>query len=319
MSFTPLARSYAGSATAGSLSATMNNSTTSFSSSTPLGWVDVTGGSFSGYVVVEVEPGTANAEKILCTYNSTTGQLTISQRNYDGGSFPVSSSTHASGSTFILVATATEFAETNAAVQALSTVLAGTNSSTTPGNVGVDISPNPGASRVAVGVDHTHNISSSSLNTWLTTTASGTVSSSVAIPATQVGTGALPSGVTLPATQLTSGALPSAVTASKTWSASNTTAITGITGYNTYVILIKGQCSYTGASGNFVVSATANSTTSLGATGINMTVASTSYAISSFAIIAPGASTTFSAQLVCTSTAGTPTFSNQSIIVIGIN
>lgn len=319
MSFTPLARSYAGSATAGSLLAAMNNSTTSFSSSTPLGWVDVTGGSFSGYVVVEVEPGTANAEKILCTYNPTTGQLAISQRNYDGGSFPVSSSTHASNSTFILVATATEFAETNAAVQALSTVLAGTNFSTTPGNVGVDISPNPGASRVAVGVDHTHNISSSSLNTWLTTTASGTVSSSVSIPATRVGTGALPSGVTLPATQLTSGALPPAVSASKTWYAGNTTAINGITGYNIYVILMKGQCSYTGASGNFTISATANGVTNVGPLGVNMTVSGVSYALSSFAIIAPGASTTFSAQLVLASTAGTPTFSNQTLIVIGIN
>jgi len=316
-------RSYAGSASVGSLNAIMNNTTTTFSSasSAPLtNWVEVTGGSFTGQCVVEVEPGTPQAEKILCTFDSGSGNLTIVQRNYDNGTFNVSSGTHAAGSAFVLVASATELAEANAAVQALLPVLNGTNTSTTPGVVGIDVSPNAGASKVAVGVDHTHNLQSSALNTWLTTTASGALPSTVSIGAQYVTAGAFPSGVNLPASQLTAGTLPSGVLASKTWSASNTTAIPGITGYNTYIILIKSQCSYTGANGNFTLSATVNGVTGLGGVGINMTVISTAYALSSFAIAAIGnPATTFSAQLVRASTAGTPTFSNDSIVVIGIN
>jgi hypothetical protein len=166
-------------------------------------WVEVTGGSFTGQCVIEVEPGTASSEKILCTFDSGSGNITIVQRNYDNGTFNVSSGTHAAGATFLLVASATEFAETNAAVQALLPVLQGTNTSTTPGLVGIDVSPNAGASKVAVGVDHTHNLQSSALNTWLTTLASGTLSSTLSVSATQVSAGTLPSGVQLPYSQLT--------------------------------------------------------------------------------------------------------------------
>ena len=216
-------RSYAGGASAGTLSAGLSGTATSFSSSTSLAnWSDVAGAGFQGYVVVEVEPGTANAEKILCTYPGSGNTLNIAtvggvlQRNYDGSTFGGSpsgyqSGTHPSGSTFILVASATELAEANAAVQAILPILRGSGTATTTGTIGIDTTPSTGTTKTAVPMDHQHNLPSSQLNSWLSNTASGALASGTSIGAQQVTAGTLPSGVQMAASQLTAGTLASGV------------------------------------------------------------------------------------------------------------
>ena len=165
MALTYLQRSYAGGASAGTLLAAIGPGTTSFSSSSSLsGWTDITGLGFAGNIVVAVEYGTANEEKILCTFNGTT--FTIVSRNYDGTNF---SGTHALGSTFVLVYTAEEAAEANDVVQTMKTILTNTGTATTPANITVDGTASVGTGQTPAAIDHSHVIPSTSLSTWLGT------------------------------------------------------------------------------------------------------------------------------------------------------
>lgn len=229
-------RSYAGGASAGTLSTGLSGTATSFSSSTSLAnWSDVAGAGFQGYVVVEVEPGTANAEKILCTYPGSGNTLNIAtiggvlQRNYDGSTFGGSpsgyqSATHQSGSTFILVASATELAEANAAVQAILPILRGSGTATTTGTIGIDTTPSTGTTKTAVSMDHQHNLPSSQLNSWLSNTASGALASGTSIGAQQITAGTLPSGVQMAYSQLTG--TPQLATAGAQYGGSNPVSAT---------------------------------------------------------------------------------------------
>ena len=119
MALTFPARSYAGAAAAGTLQTAILSSATTgatFTSSTTLsGWSDVTGSTFSGRCVVAFGYGTATEEKILCTYSTSTGALTIVTRGYENTPSP--SAGWPINSTFVLVWSATEAAEANAAVQ----------------------------------------------------------------------------------------------------------------------------------------------------------------------------------------------------------
>jgi len=116
MALTFPARSYAGAASAGTLTAAISSGSTTFASSTALtGWVDITGGTFSGRCVIAFGYGTAAEEKILCTYSTSTGNFTIITRGYDGTSSPAGG--WPVGTTFNLVWSATEAAEAAAAVQ----------------------------------------------------------------------------------------------------------------------------------------------------------------------------------------------------------
>jgi len=176
MALTYLQRSYAGGASAGTLLASIGSGTTSFSSSSSLsGWTDITGLGFAGKIVVAVEYGTANEEKILCTFNGTS--FTIVSRNYDGTNF---SGTHAAGSTFVLVYTAEEAAEANDVVQTMKTILTNTGSATTPANITVNGTASVGTGQTPAAIDHSHVIPSTSLSTWLGTI--GTLPSGVAVP-----------------------------------------------------------------------------------------------------------------------------------------
>lgn len=211
MALTYLQRSYAGGASAGTLLASIGSGTTSFSSSSSLsGWTDITGLGFAGNIVVAVEYGTANEEKILCTFNGTT--FTVVSRNYDGTNF---SGTHAAGSTFVLVYTAEEAAEANDVVQIMKTILTNTGTATTPANITVNGTASVGTGQTPAAIDHSHVIPSTSLSTWL-----GTI-------------GALPSGVTVPYASLTGAPVaPAAATATAsttpTISSTSTTNTTGL-------------------------------------------------------------------------------------------
>lgn len=156
-------RSYVANAVAGTLSTALTSASTTFTSSTSLSaWADVTGGALTGQLVVAVEYGTANEEKILCTYSA--GTFTIVQRNYNSEtSFAYTTTSHASGSTFVLVWSATEAAEAQAAVQSLKPILTNSGTSQTPSTVTVTSTNSIGASKFAAAADHSHAIAVSGL------------------------------------------------------------------------------------------------------------------------------------------------------------
>lgn len=187
MALTYPKRGYAGASNAGTLSTALSNSTLSgtFSTSTSLvGWSDVRGNAFTGaQLVLSFGYGTATEEKILVTFDNNV-TFTIVSRGYDGTtaqSWPV-------GTTFILVASASELAEANDAVQSLKTILANTGTTTAPTPISYSSSTagDIGSGTTPAAIDHSHNISASTLNSWLIAGASGAVASGVTIPASQV-------------------------------------------------------------------------------------------------------------------------------------
>ena len=177
-------RSYVGNAVAGTLASALTSTSTSFASSTSLAfWTDVTGGSLTGQLVVAVEYGTANEEKIGCVYNGTT--FTSLVRNFGGETnFPYTTSSHPAGSTFVVVWSAFEAAEVQVAVQALAkNVLTNTGSTTTGDPIVIQSTPAAtGTSQWVAAADHSHNLNPADLNTWL----SSTSLSGITIPAANV-------------------------------------------------------------------------------------------------------------------------------------
>lgn len=160
-------RSYIANATAGTLSTPITSTTQTFTSSTSLaGWSDVTGGSMSGDIVVAVEYGTANQENILCQYSAST--FHILERNYNGETaFNVSGGTHPASATFVVIYSATEAAEANAAVQALKpNVLKNSGTVQLAQDVTVGQVSSAGSSMYAASADHVHTLSATALNQY---------------------------------------------------------------------------------------------------------------------------------------------------------
>ena len=158
-------RSYVADSVAGTLSTPITSVSTTFTSSTSLSpWTDVVNGSstISGNIVVAVEYGTINEEKILCTYNA--GTFTIQQRNYNGETAFNTTTAHPASSTFVVVWSATEAAEAQAAVQALvPNVLSHTGTTVASQDIIIGGTSNAGASKFAASADHVHNLSGDTL------------------------------------------------------------------------------------------------------------------------------------------------------------
>jgi hypothetical protein len=158
-------RSYVADSIAGTLSTPITSVSTTFTSSTSLSpWTDVVNGSstISGNIVVAVEYGTINEEKILCTYNA--GTFTIQQRNYNGETAFNTTTAHPASSTFVVVWSATEAAEAQAAVQALvPNVLLHTGTTVLAQDIIIGGTSNAGASKFAAAADHVHNLSGDAL------------------------------------------------------------------------------------------------------------------------------------------------------------
>lgn len=199
-------RGFSGYAVAGTLSApglTSSDSTgVTFTSSTTLtGWVDVTGGTFSGAnICVTFGYGTSTEEKILCTFNTSTSTFTIVTRGYEGGT----AQTWATGSLFVMTSTATEAAELNAVTQSMKTILTNVGTTTTPQPITVGSGTGSiGTGTKPAAIDHDHKISVSTLNGWLTGSAAGQINSAATIYPTSISAGALASGVTIPLSQVT--------------------------------------------------------------------------------------------------------------------
>ena len=158
-------RSYVADSIAGTLSTPITSVSTTFTSSTSLSpWTDVVNGSstISGNIVIAVEYGTINEEKILCTYNA--GTFTIQQRNYNGETAFDTTTAHPASSTFVVVWSATEAAEAQAAVQALvPNVLSHTGTTVLAQDIIIGGTSNAGASKFAAAADHVHNLSGDAL------------------------------------------------------------------------------------------------------------------------------------------------------------
>ena len=158
-------RSYVADSVAGTLSTPITSVSTTFTSSTSISpWTDVVNGSstISGNIVVAVEYGTINEEKILCTYNA--GTFTIQQRNYNGETAFNTTTAHPASSTFVVVWSATEAAEAQAAVQALvPNVLSHTGTTVLAQDIIIGGTSNAGASKFAAAADHVHNLSGDTL------------------------------------------------------------------------------------------------------------------------------------------------------------
>ena len=158
-------RSYVADSVAGTLSTPITSVSTTFTSSTSLSpWTDVVNGSstISGNIVVAVEYGTINEEKILCTYNA--GTFTIQQRNYNGETNFNTTTAHPASSTFVVVWSATEAAEAQAAVQALApNVLSHSGTTVAAQDIIIGGTSSVGASKYAASADHVHNLSGDAL------------------------------------------------------------------------------------------------------------------------------------------------------------
>jgi hypothetical protein len=309
MALTYPQRGFAGAAVAGTLASpgltAINGAGVTFTSSTTLtGWTEIANGSWSGdNICVTFGYGTASEEKILCTFNSGTSTFTIVTRGYDG----TSAVAHATGSLFILTSTATEAAELNAVTQSMKNLLLTNGLSALPADISTSAAA-LGTSINPASADHTHKLPASTLNNWLSGSASGQMNSAVSVYLSS----------------LASGALPTAITTSRVWNPTATSTSTGpsqsgITGYNNYIIVAWSKATTTTATAaQLSLSITANTVTGINPVSTTIQGVSNGTAMT-MAYVSPGASTTFSAQCMPSTSGGTVGSWANYLIVIGIN
>jgi hypothetical protein len=248
MALTYPQRGFAGAAVAGTLASpgltSVNGAGVTFTSSTTLtGWTEIANGSWSGdNICVTFGYGTASEEKILCTFNSGTSTFTIVTRGYDG----TSAVAHATGSLFILTSTATEAAELNAVTQSMKNLLLTNGLSALPADISTSAAA-LGTSINPASADHTHRLTASTLNGWLTASASGQLPAAVQVYLSSLNSGALPAIVTASGQSSNSRATDLALTVYGTaWTTTGTPTVT-VTGYNRYLVI--GNASMSNGSG----------------------------------------------------------------------
>ena len=229
MALTYPQRGFAGAAVAGTIASpgltAVDGAGVTFTSSTTLtGWTEIANGSWSGdNICVTFGYGTASEEKILCTFNSATNTFTIVSRAYDG----TTAVAHTTGSLFINTFTATEAAELNAVTQSMKGLLLTDGSAPLPADISTS-SAARGSSTKPAAADHTHKITTSTLNSWLTSSASGQLPAGVSLYPSSIGAGALPSNVTVPYASITGAPVPISATGANGVNAT-VTAATGAT------------------------------------------------------------------------------------------
>jgi hypothetical protein len=311
MALTYPQRGFAGAAVAGTIASpgltAVDGAGATFTSSTTLtGWTEIANGSWSGdNICVTFGYGTASEEKILCTFNSGTNTFTVVTRGYDG----TSAVAHTTGSLFINTFTATEAAELNAVTQSMKGLLLTDGSAPLPADISTSAAAR-GTSTKPAAANHTHLLSTSTLNGWLTGSASGAMNSAVSVYLSS----------------LAAGALPTAITTSKVWSANGTGAspasLTGVSGYNNYIIV----ASHINTSGTTVgdnsATITANSQTPAAATLYTRSTGTSgnhSSGLSFTTGAACGVTTTaaFNISVACTQATGTS--NTHTLFVIGLN
>jgi hypothetical protein len=223
MALTYPQRGFAGAAVAGTLASPGLTSTdgagVTFTSSTTLtGWTEIPRGSWSGdNICVTFGYGTASEEKILCTFNASTNTFTIVTRGYDG----TSAVAHTTGSLFVNAFTATEAAELNAVTQSMKNLLLTNGLSALPADISTSAAA-LGTSTNPAAADHTHKLSNSTLNNWLSGSASGQMNAAVTVYTSSIGAGVLPSGVTIPLAQVTNPPAADSADSSANYATTNT-------------------------------------------------------------------------------------------------
>jgi len=331
MALTYPQRGFAGAAVAGTIASpgltAVDGAGVTFTSSTTLtGWTEIANGSWSGdNICVTFGYGTASEEKILCTFNSATNTFTIVSRAYDG----TTAVAHTTGSLFINTFTATEAAELNAVTQSMKGLLLTDGSAPLPADISTS-SAARGSSTKPAAADHTHKITTSTLNSWFTGSASGQMPSAVSVYLSSLAAGALPTTVTTSSSGVSALATNLALTVyGSAWTTTGTPSVT-VTGYNRYLII--GSASMTNGSGathNQVVRlATVAGSTYTALPNIpeyintNVLTATSSSAslLGSYAPASAATSVTFALQ-AAQGTSATSSFLNagSSIIVIGLN
>ena len=232
-------RGYAGNAVAGTLGSTGITSVAgagvTFTSSTSLtGWTEIPRASWSGdQIVVTFGYGTATEEKILCTFDGNT-TFTIVSRGYDGfvgSSYP----THNVGELFILTFTATEAAELNAVTQSMKGLLLTDGSAPLPADISNSAAAR-GTSTKPASANHTHLVTASTLNSWLTSAAAGQLPAAVQVYLSSLNSGALPATVTTSGQWSNTRTTDLALTVYGTWTTTGTPTVT-VTGYNRYLVI----------------------------------------------------------------------------------
>ena len=311
MALTYPQRGFAGAAVAGTLASpgltSVNGAGVTFTSSTTLtGWTEIANGSWSGdNICVTFGYGTASEEKILCTFNSSTSTFTIVTRGYDG----TSAVAHTTGSLFILTSTATEAAELNAVTQSMKNLLLTNGLSALPADIStaaaaLGTSTNPAAA------DHTHKLTASTLNGWLTGSASGQAAAAVKVYLAS----------------LNAGALPTIVTTSQVWNPAAGTTSAGvtqasITGFTKYIVVAFSRVTTTnsGVAAQIQISITANGVASINPV-INTVPSQCNTSLATFAYVSTTATTTFSvANVPNYGSTGGVSSAIHNLIVIGIN
>jgi hypothetical protein len=183
------------------------------------------------WFAVTVDYGTSFAEKIYCTFDASSNTFTIKQRNVDGTTV----TSHAGGANLVFTWTATEAAETQAAVQAMKTILTNAGTATAPVSVVPGATASAGSANIPAPMDHVHSLANSDLNTWLQGSASGAVASGVTVPVASLTgtltTAQLANASSAWAAYITSGSIPSGSTFPSTPQISQS-----VTGFPSYLI-----------------------------------------------------------------------------------
>lgn len=296
MALTYPQRGFAGAAVAGTIASPGLTSTdgagTTFTSSTTLtGWTEIANGSWSGdNICVTFGYGTSSEEKILCTFNSGTNTFTVVTRGYDG----TTAVAHTTGSLFINTFTATEAAELNAVTQSMKGLLLTDGSAPLPANISTSAAAR-GTSTKPASADHTHLLGTSTLNSWLSGSASGAMNSAVSVYLSS----------------LAAGALPTTVTTSRVFTATgNPTASVAVSGYNNYIAIADASITAGTSVGNLTLTVGSKAVVQ------NSPATASGTIISSVTNVSVVASGTISATA---SRTGNGTLGTVSLIVIGLN
>ena len=315
MSTTFPARAYISSAPLLLDSTGITSSATTFKCQGSISLIDVLTGTTvvnTKWFAVTVDYGTTNAEKIYCTFDSSTNTFTIKQRNVDGSS---SATSHAANAVVIFTWTGTEAAEAQAAVQALHGVLTNSGTATVPVGVVPGATASAGTAQIAAPIDHVHSLANSDLNTWLQNNATGTIASGVSVPVAQL------SG-TLTAAQLSNAAntwYPTPVTSGTlTNSSASYISQTGVTGFTTYLITFNASVAMGSTTKGVVASIGINGTATSTVMTQTIQASSSSILTSTFIYTTTASATPTINGMLFVGSGGSATLNAATLSIVGL-
>lgn len=220
------AHSYAGAALPTTLASGIRDVDTNITLNSTVNWVEVNTGSSlgtSGAYIIALDYGLSTEEKVFVPQGQTGTTLNGVTRGYDG----TTAQNHSAGTgNAVPVFSATEAATANVAVQSIAN-LGGRGTNPTPNDViisgaGTGI---PGSSPLAAAADHTHIITTTTINGALD---SGTIQALQQKPYAWVDN----------ASDTSSASTVSAVNPTGGHYGATCASVTGVTGYSTYLVTV---------------------------------------------------------------------------------